>query len=659
MLKKFLLTASVFSMSPALAQQAPAPAELYGAREGVEQIDISPDGRRVVYLQPGPGRTTVVSLAEVGSTAVPRTVLASSGDPERLRWCQFVTNDRLVCKVSGMTVMADGTLLPFSRRMAIDVDGRNIAPLGQSSSFYDSRLRQSDGQIIDYLPEQTAVLMARDHVAEEGHLGTRLVRAANGIGVDRIDLRTMRATAVETPNPAAGGYISDGRGQVRIMVVPGVRGGATGQQDTRTEYFYRREGSRDWQPFVTYDSLSREGAFPVAVDPVRNAAYVFKQLNGRQALYRIKLDGSMATELVYANEHVDVDDVVTLHNGGRVIGVSYVEDRTHINYFEADYSAMARALARAIPSLPLIDFVDASADGNRVLVHAGSDTDAGRYYVYDRTAHSLNEILMARAQLEHVAGGTEQAVTYPGPDGVQIPAYLTLPPGGANRNLPTIVLPHGGPSDRDVWGFDWLAQYLAHLGYAVLQPNYRGSAGFGEQWLQQNGFRSWRTSIGDISAGARWLVAQGIADPHRMAIVGWSYGGYAALQSAATDPNLYRAVVAIAPVTDLQQAKDDARRYTNAINTAEFIGSGPHIAEGSPLRNSAAITAPVLLFHGDRDLNVNVVHSRRMDQALRGAGKSSELVLFPGLEHDLADSDARTRMLQRIGDFLATALAAH
>jgi dipeptidyl aminopeptidase/acylaminoacyl peptidase len=247
-------------------------------------------------------------------------------------------------------------------------------------------------------------------------------------------------------------------------------------------------------------------------------------------------------------------------------------------------------------------------------------------------------------------------VTYPAADGVSIPAYLTLPPGREGRNLPAVVLPHGGPAARDEWGFDWLAQYLANQGYAVLQPNYRGSAGYGEQWLQQNGFRSWRTSIGDITAGARWLASEGIADANRLAILGWSYGGYAALQSGVTEPGLFKAIVAIAPVTDLQQAKDDFRDYTSARVNADYIGSGPHIAEGSPLRHVEAIIAPVLLFHGDRDLNVPAIHSRRMNDALRRAGRSSELVMFEGLEHDLDDSTIRTQMLQRIGAFLSSHL---
>ena len=253
---------------------------------------------------------------------------------------------------------------------------------------------------------------------------------------------------------------------------------------------------------------------------------------------------------------------------------------------------------------------------------------------------------------------TVRAVAYPAAEGVQVPAYLTLPPGRTDaRGLPAVVFPHGGPAARDEWGFDWIAQYFASQGYAVLQPNYRGSAGYGDAWLQRNGFQSWRISIGDITAGARWLAAQG-ADASRMAIVGWSYGGYAALQSAVVEPGLFKAVVAIAPVTDLHQAKLDARRYSDSRNVTEYIGEGPHIVEGSPLRHAAQIRAPVLLFHGDRDLNVNVIHSRRMDAALRGAGRPSELTVFRGLEHDLADSQVRVRMLERIGTFLQTNLAA-
>jgi dipeptidyl aminopeptidase/acylaminoacyl peptidase len=213
-------------------------------------------------------------------------------------------------------------------------------------------------------------------------------------------------------------------------------------------------------------------------------------------------------------------------------------------------------------------------------------------------------------------------------------------------------MPHGGPSSRDYWGFDALAQFLAARGYAVLQPEYRGSAGYGDAWLNENGFKNWRTSIGDITASAKWLASQGIANPSKMAIFGWSYGGYAALQSAVTEPSLYKAVIAVAPVTDLQMAKDEARNFTNYDLVQRVIGSGPHIQEGSPLQHASSINAPVLLIHGTLDDTVRYAESKEMDEALKKAGKQRVLLTFNGLDHQLDDSDARTQMLTKIGELL-------
>jgi dipeptidyl aminopeptidase/acylaminoacyl peptidase len=637
-------------------QPATDPALLFGTRESVEQMDISPDGRRLVYLQPGPGRTTLVFLHDLGrADATPIVVTRSSGSPERMLWCRFATNDRLICQARGMTEV-EGMLVPFSRLISMNADGSDGKLLGQRQSYNDARLRQFDGAILDWSGgEAGSVLMARELIPEAGMTGSRTGRTADGLAVERIDVRTLRTSRIEPPNDRVSHYISDGRGNVRIMAIPARRSGD--QMGTSVAYSYRAAGSRDWHPLGSYDSVTGEGMIPLAVDPDLNVAFVLKKLNGRMALYRVKLDATLATELAYANEQVDVDDVVTANRGSKVIGVTFADEQRRIVYFDPAFAAVHRMLGRAIPNLPLIDFGGTSADGNLVVVHAGSDADPGRYYIFNRATRNLNEIMLARPQLENVPLANVRSVTYPAADGTPVPAYLTLPPGREARGLPTVILPHGGPAARDEWGFDWLAQYLAHQGYAVLQPNYRGSAGYGDAWLKQNGFQGWRTSIGDINAGARWLAAQGIGDPRRMAILGWSYGGYAALQAGVTEPGLFRAIVAIAPVTDLQQAKDDFRNYTSARNQADYIGSGPHIREGSPLQNVSAITAPVLLFHGDRDLNVPIVHSRRMDAALRGAGKRSELVAFPGLEHDLADSAVRTQMLQRVGTFLQTNLA--
>lgn len=264
--------------------------------------------------------------------------------------------------------------------------------------------------------------------------------------------------------------------------------------------------------------------------------------------------------------------------------------------------------------------------------------------------------MLNRPELKGVALAPVTAVSYKSSDGTVIPAYLTRPAGSAGKKVPALVMPHGGPESRDEWGFDWLAQYYASRGYAVLQANFRGSAGYGDAWFQKNGFQSWAVAIGDIKDGGRWLVSEGIADPEKLAILGWSYGGYAALQAAVSDPDLFKAVVAIAPVTDLAELKADAMKYTSGTIDRSFIGSGPHVREGSPAQNAASIKAPVMLFHGTLDLNVPVQQSQLMRDRLADAGKRNELIVYPGLAHSLEDSEARADMLRRSDQFLRAAL---
>jgi len=649
---------------PAAAQQAPPapPAQplsasaMFGPRESVSYLDMSPSGRYAVYIAPARGTASAALVVDLQAGGDARPILRASGSPDRLDWCRFVSDARLICSVYGVANVA-GELLPFSRLFAVNADGTNQRELGQRASSDDAGLRQFDAAVLDWLPEDgSAVLMAREYVPEGRETGTRTQRRASGLGVDRIDIDSLRVTQVEPPTNQASGYMTDGHGNVRIMITARTEG--EGQRTGRTDYAYRLQGSRSWRSFSTYDSNAREGMFPVAIDAARNSAYVLRKLNGRLALYRVKLDESLASELVYANETVDVDGVVQFGRGGAVIGVTFAEAAQQVIWFDPAYAQLARTLSGSIPGHPGIHFRSASTDGNRLLIFARGANDPGRYYLYDRSRRALEEIMPVRPQLDNVPLGSVRAVRYPAADGVQVPAYLTLPPGRQDaRGLPGIVLPHGGPSARDVAGFDELAQFFAHLGYVVLQPNYRGSEGYGDAWLAQNGFRGWQTSIGDVTAGGRWLIAQGV-DANRLGIVGWSYGGYAALQSAVTEPGLFKAVVAIAPVTDLALLWEQAEGFTNYRLVRQFVGQGPHVRAGSPLQNVDRITAPVLMFHGTRDINVGVLHSQRMDGALRSAGKSSELVQFEGLEHDLDDSEARIRMFARIERFLAAEMPA-
>jgi len=366
----------------------------------------------------------------------------------------------------------------------------------------------------------------------------------------------------------------------------------------------------------------------------------------------MKLEGSGTAQLVAKNDRVDISGVVRIARGSPVIGYRYTDDVEHTVYTDPTYRELAAKLGRALPNTPLVDFAGSSRDGTKLLVHSSSDRDAGTYYLLDRSSNKMTPILLDRPNLDGKTLAPVKSITFPAADGTAIPGYLTMSADGPATNRPAIVLPHGGPSSRDEWGFDWLAQFLASQGYAVIQPNYRGSAGYGDSFMGDNAFRDWKTAMSDIRDAAKYLVANGIADPKRMAIVGWSYGGYAALQSAVTDPDRYKAVVAIAPVTDLSALRNDVEGYTNADITKDFIGKGPNLQAGSPLHHVAAIKAPVLLAHGDLDGNVRVAHSLRMEAALRRSGTPVELLRYKDLEHQLDDSEARTELLSRIGALL-------
>ncbi|WP_162248168.1 alpha/beta hydrolase family protein [Sphingopyxis sp. Root154] len=622
----------------------------FGALESIAGISLSPDGRQLAYIENAAGGKRRLFVVDTTEGAKPRAILSSGSTDSRLSWCNWVTNARLTCKTHARVNYA-GDIYGASSVIAIDSDGGNLLTLSNKRNDRSLYTDLRGGSIIDRAPsDDGSVLMTRSYVPETD-IGTNITKRLAGLGVDVVDTVTGLSRRVENPAPNATGYISDGYGRVRIMETA-PPAGATGQYDPITRYYFRPQEGGDWRPLTQLEPVSRDGFQPAIVDAATNRVYGFKKINGRTGVAAMALDGTGDLTTIFARPDVDVDEMLPIGPHYRLAGVAFVTDRRQSVMVDKGVAAMSESLSKALGGRQVV-FVDESMDESHYLILATSNVDPGTYYLFNARTKELRPLLMFREKLAGVALSAVKMVTYPAADGTPISAYLTLPPGRTDaKGLPAIVMPNGSANNRDEWGFDWLAQYFAQSGYAVLQPNFRGSSGYSsQQWFLKDGFRSWRAALGDVADGGRWLAAEG-ADAQKLSLVGWSFGGYAALQTGVLAPDLFKAIVTIAPVTDLARLKEFAADYGRSRTAQLYIGSGPHIREGSPAQNAGAINAPVLIFHGTMDQYVNIEQSRVMRGALKGKGKSVELVEYPDVGNNLESSEARTDMLRRISAFL-------
>ena len=339
-------------------------------------------------------------------------------------------------------------------------------------------------------------------------------------------------------------------------------------------------------------------------------------------------------------KRVDFGSAIFSEATDDLVGTTYEDERARFYFrdkaWEADYKLLQSKFRGKE-----IGFGSSTADDSKWLITAASDTDPGERYIFDRKTKALVLQYKVRERIprEHMA--VMKAIRYPSSDGLEIRAFLTLPKGAVAKALPTIVVPHGGPWARDGWGFNNLAQFLANRGYAVLQPNFRGSTGYGKKFLNA-GNKQWGDKMqDDVTWGVKHLVAQGIADPKRVGIMGGSYGGYATLAGVAFTPDLYAAAVDIVGPSNLITLLDSIPPYWEAgrIIFYERMGN-PKTPEGkaqlerqSPLNSAAKIRTPLLVAQGANDPRVKKAEAEQIVIALRDRGFPVEYVLAPDEGH--------------------------
>jgi dipeptidyl aminopeptidase/acylaminoacyl peptidase len=636
MFRFFVLWAVLAWAAPALAAPPPAPPplEAYGRGSAVEEVEISPSGDRLAYVGvAGEKRRLVIQTLDG------KLIKAFDVGAAKLRDLQWGGVDHLLITTS-TTASVPGVL---GRHEWFQVLSYNV-PRAKTALLMDTA---EEGAL--------NVVMGQPFVARHRGEAAVFVRGFTASGEGSYDLFRV------DPDTGAGRVHAEGGSDTVDWVVD-----PQGAAVARSEYADKRgrwrlllRGERGvWREALAQDAaierpnlmgLGRDGASVV----------VAKLMDDEWRLVEVSLrDGSASLPI---DDERQVEQTLFDDATGRLMAIRYRQGPQRYQFFDPDRAAAWRKVAGGFRGKRLT-LTSWTPDFRRLVLYVEGDRDPGSYYVVDMATLKADEFLLAYPSIPPEAVAPVRTVTYKAADGLPIEAVLTLPVGREAKGLPLVVLPHGGPASHDEPVFDWWSQAIASRGYAVLQPNFRGSTGYGRAFSQK-GYGEWgRKMQTDLSDGVRHLADQGMIDPKRVCIVGASYGGYAALAGATLDRGVYRCAVSVNGVSDLPRmllrearergtSNSSTVRYWSRFMGAEFRQRS-ELEAVSPAQQAARADAPVLLIHGRDDTVVPFEQSSVMARALERAGKPVELVTLAGEDHWLSRENTRMQMLSSTVVFL-------
>lgn len=618
-------------------------ARLFAALAETTGVEISPNGRYVaakVFIN-GQYMLVIFDLDNAGKV---KPVVASPKEME-VNWIHWKSSERLLVSLS-FASRRYGTATVERRLFALNPDGSDLKflvpakKLGKGDSTEE--VVQIADQVVDFLPDDPKNILMQFNPDD-----ARLPR------IYRVNVNTAQRAVVEGGEPNVVDWTTDQQGRPRLAY-------ALDDQKMLEQHLYRAPDQKKWEVLST-KPLSEGAEFGTILfdrdDP--DVAWVRSNHEGNTSgLYRYRFSTRTFIEKLFLNPGVDMDYAIRDPQGRRVVGVSYTLNDSRIQWFDPAVAAIFDDVRLRIAAKHV--YVASWSDDYRRIIFYGESPDLpGRYYLYERESASLRYFSYAYPGLEKIPMAPMRSTSYRARDGLEIPAYLSLPAGTPARPaapLPAIVMPHGGPGSRDFSSFDPLVQLFTSRGYAVLQMNYRGSTGYGSAF-QGAGQRQWGQAMqDDVTDGTRWLATEGIADPKRTCIVGWSYGGYAALMGAVKEPDLYACVVSIAGVSDLRDLVASERNYINGRIGTSHIGDlwkdRKALEENSPVNRADRIRAPVLLAHGTKDRVVEVTQSTDMASALKRAGKTFQYVELEDADHSVLRGPERLKLFTAVDEFV-------
>jgi dipeptidyl aminopeptidase/acylaminoacyl peptidase len=632
--------ASAFSASAGADSLAPLPPtiEQFFGLPSVRQPRVSPDGRKIAFLFPHEKKLAL----GVFDRATQESRLILRGADESIHSFFWKGSDRLVFEadVSGNESFFIG---------ATDLEGRSVLRIAESQCL-EHNLTGDFAGILDPLPVDPERIGVIGFFA--GNIDNSTFVGGSPI-IARLNVRNRGISPLlelrETDRHAA--FVFDQRGTFRL------RGRLEGPT---LVWEHRNDDRQDFQAIARHPFHG----YAETWDPQFFAAdsatlwLISREEHDRGALYAFDTRTRQRGPALFVPPEGEITEVIATRDRSRLLGVRYESDRERHHWFDADRAALQNRLETTFKGC-LVRVTSQSDDGSVALIWVSHDREPGVYYILDQQAGSLVQFKRTR-ELDPALLSPRQPVVYRARDGLEIHGYLTVPRGTTGKRLPLIIHPHGGPFGvRDSWGFDGDAQFLASRGYAVLQPNYRGSGGYGRDFVNR-GRQQWgRAMQDDLTDGVRWAIAQGIADSARVAIYGASYGGYAALAGAMFTPELYACAVNYVGAADLEitfkQRGEDAWRTADEFSYQRtWVGADRAYRDAtSPLNFVDRIRIPTLHAYGAQDPRVKIGHWSRLEPLLKKHGKAHQSIVEGRQGHGFRNEKESVSFYAALETFLA------
>ncbi|WP_262693925.1 alpha/beta hydrolase family protein [Kordiimonas aquimaris] len=604
------------------------PVEAFAALPSFSNARISPNGEKLAFFTEKNGRRNLVIQELDGENAfqVPSPAMASF---RTFRWA----NNNYILIQSSMTLereIFDGKTSE-TRWFSLSLETQEFTWLGKPKASQKELVSQSE-RIVDMLPDDP------DHILLELDLNL------DGLAeVYLTNLKEGHRRLKRHPINGIQNWYTDNNSRMRL---------GNGYLKSRWVVKYMQDGGfwKDLKKTEWGEKYNIEG-----FSSKPNTLYVRgPSQHGTMGIYELNLETEEITDTVFVNESVDINGIFENPETGRIEGIVFTNNFTRVQYISANMATIQATIDRALPrSVNTILSHVKSKDWYTIL--SKNDRNPGDYYIYDRPNGELMLLGNSREKIDPALMATVKPVKIPVRDGSKIPGYIVVPQGKELKNLPTIVMPHGGPFGvRDTAEWDYEAQFYSSRGYLVLKPNFRGSGGYGPAF-EQAGHNQWGGLMqDDVTDATKWLITEGYSDPNRICIAGSSYGGYAAIMGVIKEPDIYRCAISVNGVMNLPKLKSgDRKSAIGGRSWTQRMGlEGSKDAEVSPYHRAKDINVPVLLMSSVDDARVPWEMSQDMHKRLRKLNKDSTFVKITDGTHHMVTAQSRLTALTEAAQFL-------